>query len=595
MHYWSALIRHLDLGRRHRWGALALAALLLAIGLMPQPASAQSALNAVQSRLNFDHLTTGFELTGQHRDLPCESCHVNAIFKGTPTDCGACHGIGTVVRATAKPRNHILSTDQCGACHTPVAWNPAVNFDHTQARGSCSTCHNGTMAQGKGPTHIITDLECDACHTTLTWAGATFNHVGVTSGCAACHDNVHAVGVTATHVPIGTPVTPCESCHSPTNYTTWNPGVINHPAVSALTCASCHETANFQGMHPSTDTTAGDSRPSAKLDRLHPATGDCTQCHNTTSFLDPTVPRPSNHIPTRALCSQCHTTAGNWAVYSVTGTHQGVTGCVSCHGPNTGPFAGPPPGNTIAIVGWPGSSHIPIGSSDCNGSGCHSTANVNPGGWKIGSASITAPTLSVAGHTTIAAAGVAGCSNCHETAPYLGMIAGSNTSAGDSRPTTTLDSRHPATGDCGNCHTTAPTFALDVTAGKPSNHIPTSARCVQCHTTTGDYTQYSSPGTHQGLTGCQSCHGSTVAGTFSIAANPVFSILTVPANHIRFGTADCNGSGCHTTASVTPGGGGFKIGTASISTPTLTVAGHTTIASAGVSGCSNCHETAPYL
>ena len=595
MHVWPAIRKYWHFGRRHWRGAFAAAALLPVIALLPQPASAQSALNAVQSRLNFDHLTTGFELTGQHRDLPCESCHVNAIFKGTPTDCGACHGIGTVVRATAKPRNHILSTDQCGACHTPVAWNPAVNFDHTQARGNCSTCHNGTMAQGKGPTHIITDLECDACHTTLTWAGATFNHVGVTSGCAACHDNVHAMGVTATHVPIGTPVTPCESCHSPTNYTTWNPGVINHPAVSALTCASCHETANFQGMHPSTDTTAGDSRPSAKLDRLHPATGDCSQCHNTTSFLDPTVPRPSNHIPTRALCSQCHTTAGDWAVYSVTGTHQGVTGCLSCHGPNTGPFAGPPPGNTITIAGWPGSSHIPIGSADCNGSGCHTTANVNPGGWKTGSASITAPTLSVAGHTTIAAAGVAGCMNCHATAPYMGMIASSNTAAGDSRPNTTLDSKHPATGDCGNCHTTAPTFALDVTAGKPSNHIPTSKPCVQCHTTTGDYTQYSSPGTHQGVTGCLSCHGSTVAGTFSIAANPVFSILTVPANHIRFGTADCNGSGCHTTANVAPGGGGFKIGTANISTPTLTVAGHTTIASAGVSGCSNCHETAPYL
>src|SRR5207302_6873514 len=137
---------------------------------------------------------------------------------------------------------------------------------------------------------------------------------------------------------------------------------------------------------------------------------------------------------------------------------------------------------TITIAGWPGSSHIAIGSADCNGSGCHTTANVNPGGWKIGSASITAPTLSVAGHTTIAAAGVAGCSNCHETAPYLGMIAGSNTSAGDSRPTTTLDSRHPATGDCGNCHTTAPTFAPDVLATTPSQHIPTPARSPRAQT-----------------------------------------------------------------------------------------------------------------
>src|SRR2546430_2884321 len=49
-----------------------------------------------------------------------------------------------------------------------------------------------------------------------------------------------------------------------------------------------------------------------------------------------------------------------------TGTHQGVTGCLACHGPSTGPFAGPPPSNTMTIVGWPGSSHFPIGTADCN-------------------------------------------------------------------------------------------------------------------------------------------------------------------------------------------------------------------------------------
>src|SRR5207302_6374540 len=85
------------------------------------------------------------------------------------------------------------------------------------------------------------------------------------------------------------------------------------------------------------------------------------------------------------------------------------------------------------------------------------------------------PTLTVAGHTTIASGGVSGCSNCHETAPYLGMMASSNTAAGDSRPNTTLDSKHPTTGDCGNCHVTSPTFAANLlpTAGKPTNHVPT--------------------------------------------------------------------------------------------------------------------------
>src|SRR5260370_39484297 len=47
----------------------------------------------------FDHLSTGFELDGVHRALPCESCHLNAVFKGTPRTCGLCHITGSVYNA----------------------------------------------------------------------------------------------------------------------------------------------------------------------------------------------------------------------------------------------------------------------------------------------------------------------------------------------------------------------------------------------------------------------------------------------------------------------------------------------------------------
>src|SRR6266576_3344017 len=513
MRVWTA-ITHTGVRRqRRRTGACALAALLLTLGLTSQ------GLAAPPIRYNFDHLTTGFELIGQHRDLPCESCHANALFKGTPKDCGACHGVGTVVRATAKPANHILTTDQCASCHTPIAWNPAVNFDHTQVRGSCSTCHNGVMAQGKGPTHIVTDLECDACHTTLTWGGAMFTHLGVTTGCASCHNGVSATGMPPTHIPVGTPPTSCEGCHSTTNFTTWAGTKINHLAVTALTCASCHETANYLGMHPSTNTAAGDSRPPAALDPNHPpqSAGDCGKCHDTTTFGTSAL-RPANHIPTTAACVQCHTTVGNYAAYSVTATHQGVTGCLSCHGPTVNTtFA------NITMVTTPG-NHIPIGTLDCNGSGCHSTTNVNAGGFKLGTASMANPTLTVAGHATVAAA-VSGCMTCHESAPYVGMLVSTATTAGDSRPTA-FDKNHPTSGDCNGCHTTTPTFASDVTAaGKPTNHIPTTAACTQCHTTAGNYAAYSVAGTHQGVTSCLSCHAAAVAGTF---AN--IKITTTPSN-----------------------------------------------------------------
>ena len=192
-----------------RFSALAALALLLLSTTTPQLAAAQAAAPAsapevatstvasntpTVDRTQFDHLTTGFELIGQHRDLACELCHVNAIFKGTPRICSSCHGVGTQVKATVKPQSHILTTNRCEGCHTPVAWNPAVNFDHAQVQGSCSSCHNGVQARGKGPTHIETTLECDSCHSTFNWTGALFSHEGVVSGCATCHNGIAASG-----------------------------------------------------------------------------------------------------------------------------------------------------------------------------------------------------------------------------------------------------------------------------------------------------------------------------------------------------------------------------------------------------------------
>src|SRR5215467_7353396 len=240
-------------------------------------------------------------------------------------------------------------------------------------------------------------------------------------------------------------------------------------------------------MLASTATTAGDSRPTA-FDKSHPTTGDCNGCHTTTPTFatDQTGnAKPANHIPTTAACTQCHTTAGNYAAYSVTGTHTGVTGCLTCHAPAVaGTFA------NITIVSTP-ANHMPIGNLDCNGSGCHTTTNVNPGGFNLGAASITAPTLTATGHTTVSAV-VPACATCHESAPYVGMLASTASAAADSRPTA-FDSKHPASGDCGNCHVTTPTFATNLlpTAPKPANHIPTTAVCAQCHTTAGNFAVYS--------------------------------------------------------------------------------------------------------
>src|SRR5213078_4144721 len=171
--------------------------------------------------------------------------------------------------------------------------------------------------------------------------------------------------------------------------------------------------------------------------------------------------------------------------------------------------------------------------------------NVNAGGFKLGTASMASPTLTVAGHTTVAAA-VASCQTCHESAPYVGMLASTSTMAGDSRPTA-FDKNHPTSGDCNGCHTTTPTFASDVTgAGKPANHIPTSAPCAQCHTSAGNYAAYSVTGTHQGVTGCLTCHESApYLGMIASSASTAGDSRPTALDKIHPTGGDCNG--CHTT------------------------------------------------
>src|SRR5689334_9702278 len=120
------------------WGdsirSLALAACALAMLVLGSPA-ALGVAGAPPITVPYDHLSTGFELDGLHRDLPCESCHLNAIFKGTPRDCGTCHITGSRFNATPKTTNHIPSTNNCAACHNTISFRPYVHFEHREVMG----------------------------------------------------------------------------------------------------------------------------------------------------------------------------------------------------------------------------------------------------------------------------------------------------------------------------------------------------------------------------------------------------------------------------------------------------------------------------
>ena len=289
-------------------------ALFLALGLLFFVLMTPHA-KAVQ-RTQFDHLTTGYELRGFHRDLACEYCHLQGVFKGTPRACVGCHSQGSRVNSTPRPVTHVLTQDNCEACHTQYNFLPIVRMDHLQVRGTCFSCHNGVKAMGKNPGHIASDNNCGACHTTNAFTPVRLDHNSIAMGakfgtatagsgaCRTCHTGVRAAGLPRNHVPT---TQDCGSCHGTLS---WSPARFNHTGIAA-NCQSCHNGGAATGKVANHMTTSL----------------DCSTCH---------------HYPNWSMVTFTHTSA------EFPGEHKGTPGCTACHTTNTDKatwqFAGYRPG-----------------------------------------------------------------------------------------------------------------------------------------------------------------------------------------------------------------------------------------------------------
>jgi hypothetical protein len=219
-------------------------------------------ITAIQ-RTGFDHLTTGFELRDAHRDMACEYCHVNGVFKGTPRNCAGCHTIGGRISATPKPPNHVASDSNCALCHSGYNFAPIFRMDHTGAKGTCASCHNNVTATGKDAKHILSDNNCTACHTTVAFTPARMEHADLLQKeqCAGCHNGVRASAKTLRHVIT---TSSCNDCHTTLS---WSPARFNHSGVTGL-CQSCHNGITAMGKVSN-----------------HPATAlDCSSCHRYPSW-----------------------------------------------------------------------------------------------------------------------------------------------------------------------------------------------------------------------------------------------------------------------------------------------------------------------
>lgn len=505
-----------------------------------------------------------FPLLGAHAAVQCDDCHKSAAvgqFQGLSTACVSCHLKDYQQTQTmgGNVPNHVSAQfpQTCETCHTFDSWlgasvnhaAPPINFPLTNghANAPCASCHVGgnynlqiaatdcgnsqchltTWQQTTNPQHaaaatVFPIAGCSNCHNTVSWQNATFDHsttgfpltnshqlapAGKVASCSDCHIN--------NNYNLQIQPTDCgnSQCHLNTNYGGGWQGTTNpvHSAAgtpfAAANCSNCHNTVSFLTAtfdHASTGWPLLGSHQLAPAGKVSACTDchvnnnytftsantDCFGCHqaawNSTPSFGGNVP---NHItagfPT-SLCSQCHDTIA-WT--DSTFNHAN-TGFPLTNSHQIAP-AGKVTGCDQCHLG--NYSSLAIQPTDCGNSQCHLNTNYG-GGWQ----GTTNPVHSSAGAPFAAA----NCANCHNTVSFLTAtfdhattgwpLTGSHQLAPAGKVVACTDCHignnynlTAANTDCYGCHQTAWQSTTTI-GGSVPNHITagfSTSMCSTCHDT----------------------------------------------------------------------------------------------------------------
>jgi len=260
---------------------------------------------------SFDHGRTQFPLEGQHRALPCGTCHGGVDLRTISRECVSCH---------REEDSHLGGLgESCDVCHQATGWENAV-FDHAVTEFQLEDAH--------------ALLTCNDCH-----AGIPLSEIANT--CYGCHVGVDAHG--------GTYGVQCEACHRPTTWqdVTFDHALSNFPLTGAhvgLACEQCHQGGQFQEIGSACVTCHADPVYHQGLFGY-----TCESCHNTSSWRPATFNQshrfPLNHGGRSSSCSTCHpSTLRNYTCYNchehnqagITEKHreEGISNfgdCARCH------------------------------------------------------------------------------------------------------------------------------------------------------------------------------------------------------------------------------------------------------------------------
>lgn len=498
--------------------------LLAATLWMASPAAAQFDTPSRQF-----HDKTLFRLEGRHAAVGCESCHLNGVYKGTPTKCFDCHWM-----RRKDDRYQLQLGAQCEQCHTPTAWTSA-RFDHGALTGvTLSGAHRA--------------LACQSCHVKGSFRTANSN-------CVSCHLKDYQRATNPNHAAGGFPTT-CETCHRASD-TSFSQASFNHQATFPLVgqhslqvCAKCHVSNVYKG-------TARDCVGCHRVDYnrttapAHAAAGfgtSCDTCHRATdaSFKGASF----SHTPYFALvgvhaqqaCATCHVNN----IYKGTardcvGCHRNdynrttkpahaaagfATTCESCHRATDASWVGGAFNHsaTFALVGV----HAQVACATCHVNNVfRGTARDCVGCHRNDYNRTTSPNHAAAGYSTT-------CDQCHRATDTTFR------GATFSHSTFALVGRH-AQQSCATCHVN------NVYRG-------TARDCVGCHRTVYDRTSNPKHSTSGFGTTCETCHRATDAawtqGTFNHTQFPITSgkhkfactqCHTNPASYRSFTCLTCHG------------------------------------------------------
>ena len=255
---------------------------------------------------HFDHVATGFELSGKHAGARCGACHLQRTptgavsYLGAATECARCH---PNPHGETQPAHR-----RCERCHDERSWavRARPDFDHADTRYPIEQKHLG--------------VACAACHArtspggTATRAGPLarliFRWTGWAVDCQPCHQSPHGSSLFGQKA--------CRLCHSAKvafSEISFDHGRRTHFALDGAhgktDCATCHKDSDRKKP----DRRCGSCHADVHQGRFA-TVGDCSACHT------------SNH--NGGHFGELRFDHASRTRFALTGAHA-KAGCRACH------------------------------------------------------------------------------------------------------------------------------------------------------------------------------------------------------------------------------------------------------------------------